>query len=96
MSEQTTKDSETNAALSPLAQWNLWPAKRDLPKAGTFEIGICMAGAISAGAYTAGVLDMLIEALDTYQLERDRRKEAGLSPLHAVQVSVLGGSSAGG
>ena len=30
----------------------------------TFEMGLAMAGAISAGAYSAGVLDFLIEALD--------------------------------
>src|SRR5271163_2793770 len=32
----------------------------------TFKIGINMAGAVSAGAYTAGVLDFLIEALDAW------------------------------
>jgi len=30
----------------------------------SFRIGINMAGAVSAGAYTAGVLDFLTEALD--------------------------------
>ena len=29
-----------------------------------FDISLCMAGAISAGAYTAGVVDFLIEALE--------------------------------
>ncbi len=29
-----------------------------------FQLGICMAGAVSAGAYTAGVLDCLMEALE--------------------------------
>ena len=33
----------------------------------TFEIGLVMAGAVSAGAYTAGVVDFLIEALDEYK-----------------------------
>lgn len=32
-------------------------------KANEFKIGVTMAGAVSAGAYTAGVLDFLIEAL---------------------------------
>ena len=32
----------------------------------TFRIGINMAGAISAGAYTAGALDFLIQALDEW------------------------------
>jgi hypothetical protein len=31
-----------------------------------FRIGINMAGAISAGVYTAGVLDLVIEALDQW------------------------------
>ena len=30
----------------------------------TFYVGLCMAGAVSGGAYTAGVLDYLIEALE--------------------------------
>jgi len=33
----------------------------------TFEVGIVMAGAISAGAYTAGVMDFVIEALNAYE-----------------------------
>jgi hypothetical protein len=37
-----------------------------------FKIGINMAGAVSAGAYTAGVLDFLVEALE----EWPRAKEA--------------------
>jgi hypothetical protein len=32
----------------------------------SFRVGINMAGAISAGAYTAGVLDFLTEALDAW------------------------------
>ena len=30
---------------------------------GVFEIGLVLAGAVSAGAYTAGVIDFLLEAL---------------------------------
>ena len=33
----------------------------------TFEIGLTMAGAVSAGAYTAGVIDFLFEALDAIE-----------------------------
>ena len=39
----------------------------------TFHLAITMAGAISAGAYTAGVFDFLLEALDEWE---DMRKEA--------------------
>eukprot|EP01042_Synura_sphagnicola_P011580 gene11580-14784_t len=44
-----------------------WPEDyifRNLP---TFEIGLVLAGAISAGAYIGGVLDYLFEALDVFE-----------------------------
>ncbi|MGF1594849.1 MAG: patatin-like phospholipase family protein [Kiloniellaceae bacterium] len=59
-----------------------------------FELGLVMAGAISAGAYTAGVMDFLIEALDGYYAARDRPDWNG--PRHDVRVPVLAGASAGG
>ena len=59
-----------------------------------FQLGLVMAGAISAGAYTAGVMDFLIEALDAYYSERDRPDWDG--PRHDVKVPVLAGASAGG
>lgn len=60
----------------------------------TFQIGLCMAGAVSAGAYTAGVLDYLIEALETW----DKQKGSGKPnvPTHNVVIPVTGGASAGG
>lgn len=58
-----------------------------------FEIGLAMAGAVSAGAYTAGVLDFLVEALDNWEAA----KQAGLDvPGHGVRLKVLAGTSAGG
>lgn len=53
-----------------------------------------MAGAVSAGAYTAGVIDYLIEALD----EWEKRKKSGEKnvPQHQVEIPVIGGASAGG
>jgi hypothetical protein len=57
----------------------------------TFEIGITMAGAISAGAYSAGVLDFLIQALDEWERHRG---ESGI-PNHRVRVRVMSGASAG-
>lgn len=58
-----------------------------------FRIGINMAGAISAGAYTAGVFDFLIEALDAWQ----KAKEDGEAvPRHEISIQVLSGASAGG
>ena len=37
----------------------------DLPQK-DFHIGLAISGAVSAGAYAAGVLDFLIEALDEW------------------------------
>ena len=59
-----------------------------------FQIGICMAGAISAGAYTAGVMDFLIEALDEW--ENRKNNAVSNTPLHSVEIPVMGGASAGG
>lgn len=57
-----------------------------------FSLGLCMAGAVSAGAYTAGVMDYLIEALELWEQNRGR---PGI-PTHKVMLSVIGGASAGG
>jgi predicted acylesterase/phospholipase RssA len=58
----------------------------------TFYVGLCMAGAVSAGAYTAGVMDYLLEALSEWE---KRRGQSGV-PTHKVQIPVMGGASAGG
>ncbi len=60
----------------------------------TFEIGLVMAGAVSAGAYTAGVLDFLLQALDTWQDARDAQLPD--APPHNVMIKALSGASAGG
>ncbi len=51
-----------------------------------------MAGAVSAGAYTAGVMDYLLEALE----EWEKRKGQPGVPTHKVVIPVMGGASAGG
>lgn len=59
----------------------------------SFKIAINMAGAVSAGAYTAGVLDFLIEALDEWYAA----KEAGEAvPPHDISIEAFSGASAGG
>jgi len=60
----------------------------------TFELGLVMAGAISAGAYTAGVMDFLFEALDAYYEEK--RKPGWDGPTHDVRIPIMSGASAGG
>lgn len=54
------------------------------------EIGLALAGAISAGAYTAGVIDFLMQALEAWEEERDRGARR-----HRVQIRTLAGASAG-
>src|SRR3954454_917555 len=63
-------------------------------RAGGFEIGLVMAGAVSASTYTAGVLDFLIQALD--QWHEGKRGNDPHCPRHDVSLKVLAGDSAGG
>ncbi|TXD82135.1 hypothetical protein ESY86_15830 [Subsaximicrobium wynnwilliamsii] len=76
-------------------------------KENTFHLGITMAGAVSAGAYTAGFIDYLIEALELWEEQKliitnKIFKNETLTnyekkiPLHNVCIDVLGGASAGG
>lgn len=60
----------------------------------TFHIGLAMAGAVSAGAYTAGVLDVLIRALEAWQVAKDKGDKQ--VPDHSVCLTSMAGASAGG
>ena len=60
-----------------------------------FRIGLCLAGAISAGAYTAGVLDYLVEALDQWE-QKKKVLPPEQVPSHKVEIPIIGGASAGG
>jgi hypothetical protein len=59
-----------------------------------FQIGLAMSGAISAGAYTAGVFDFLIQALDEWEAARSD-SDTGKIPDHRVGIKVMSGASAG-
>ena len=61
---------------------------------GTFHLGINMAGAVSAGAYTAGVLDFLTEALEQWYAAKASQNST--VPMHDISIDVLSGASAGG
>ena len=65
----------------------------------TLHLGITMAGAVSGGAYTAGVMDYLFEALQQWEAakneEKDLPPEQKKVPYHQVQIDVIGGASAG-
>ncbi|MCB0559863.1 MAG: patatin-like phospholipase family protein [Lewinellaceae bacterium] len=43
-------------------------------QAKVFRIGIAMAGAVSAGAYTAGVIDYLLESLSRWEKKKENNK----------------------
>ncbi|MFH6782730.1 MULTISPECIES: patatin-like phospholipase family protein [Methylobacterium] len=55
-----------------------------------FEIGLALAGAISAGAYTAGVIDFLMQALQSWEDARGKG-----APAHEVKIRTIAGASAG-
>ena len=70
-----------------------------------FHLGICMAGAITAGSYTSGVMDYLLETMEHWQQEKDANKDAlnkketipfPDTPMYDVVIDVLSGASAGG
>lgn len=63
-----------------------------------------MAGAVSAGSFTGGVVDYLIETLDLWEKAKQNNLRLGPShpeydhsiPMHDVEIDVISGSSAGG
>lgn len=68
-----------------------------------FHIALNMTGAVSAGAYTAGVVDFLVEALDAWYAERAEQQRlhgndirSWAIPAHDVKLDVMTGASAGG
>jgi hypothetical protein len=61
---------------------------------GPFHLGVNMAGAVSAGAYTAGVLDFLMEALE--QWTAAKADPDPKVPMHGFSLDVFSGASAGG
>ena len=68
----------------------------------TFHVGLTMAGAISAGAYRAGVFDFLVEALEAWEKRKAELRAEGRPleewdvPSHDVVIPVMSGASAGG
>lgn len=62
--------------------------------ANTFELALVLGGTVSSGAYTAGVLDFLIQALDTWTARRDQGDRT--VPRHRALVRLMTGTSGGG
>ena len=61
---------------------------------GKVHIGLALAGGLTAGAYTAGVLDYLFNTLVLWQ-ERFDKDETGEIPVPNVVIDAMTGSSAG-
>lgn len=67
---------------------------------GEFQIALALSGAISAGAYTAGVFDFLIQALDEWENARtgkylEKGDDPDTIPNHFVGIKAISGASAG-
>ncbi|MCU0286706.1 MAG: patatin-like phospholipase family protein [Acidobacteria bacterium] len=79
---------------------NSWLKKKMETKSNAFEIGLVLGGAASAGSYTAGVLDFLFEALESWEAakkdENELPKKQRKIPPHNVKIDVIAGGSAGG
>ncbi|SAL85170.1 hypothetical protein AWB68_07588 [Caballeronia choica] len=92
--------SESDASGTLAATICPYVKKENPPAEGTFEIGIVLAGAISAGAYSSGVVDFLIEALDAWEAAKEAERKTGRPqnewsvPPHDVVLRVFAGASA--
>lgn len=79
-------------------QDSLQPADQPVSSGNTLHVGLCMAGAVSAGAYTAGMMDYLLETLERWETARKNAQEKNdhSIPHHRVIIDVMAGTSAGG
>ncbi|GAA0580166.1 patatin-like phospholipase family protein [Rhizomicrobium electricum] len=67
--------------------------RRALKQENTYEFALTLGGTVSAGAYTAGVLDFLFEALDLWQRAKEDNNPA--APRHNAVLSAIAGASGG-
>lgn len=65
------------------------------PTPPTYRLGLAMAGAVSAGAYTAGAMDHVFQTLRIWA-QRQGQDQDNLIPRHRVEIEALSGASAGG
>ncbi len=78
------------------------PVRPSDPCGRQFELGLVLAGTLSAGSYVAGVLDFLIEALDVWEKKKCQEKKTCSDPTkwnvpgHDVIIPVISGASGGG
>jgi hypothetical protein len=62
---------------------------------GVFDLALVLGGTVSAGTFTAGVLDFLFEALDEWDKARQADPD-GKVPKHRVRIRIITGASGGG
>lgn len=63
------------------------------PAPARFDLALSLAGGVSAGSWTAGVLDFIVEALDAWEAAAAARSPD--APPHRLVISGLAGASAG-
>ena len=59
-----------------------WFTDQSEPPGHTYELALVLGGTVSAGCYTAGIFDFLLEALDTWTAAKDR-SDPRSAPLRA-------------
>lgn len=85
-----------NFSAEPEGWEKLFPENIPLPEDGTFELGLVLGGTVSAGAYSAGVMDFLIEALDCWSDVRAQRPDDASVPSWRTRINAMVGTSGGG
>ena len=63
----------------------------------TFDLGLVLGGTVSAGAYTAGALDYLLEALDSWYSAKVSEVKSGIrsEAHHKINIRIVTGASGG-
>ena len=79
--------------LSPGEIREFFPDATPDPAPQTFELGLVLGGTASAGCYTAGVLDFLVEALDAWHLAKETSPRT--TPPHHFRLEIITGDSGG-
>lgn len=74
------------ADVSLARREQLFPLERGRPPPRTFELGLVLGGTVGVGAYTAGALDALVEALHAWHAN---------DPPHRVSIPFTAGASGG-
>ena len=90
--------TDSSFSTNYLPDWDhLYPAENpENPPENVFELGLALGGTVSAGAYTAGVIDFLIEALDAWEAAKAEKPGEPAIPDWETRLKVVAGTSGGG